>query len=151
MQTLNGTKEPVSFVFRFFFFAWFANKHHIEFLFKKKNFFHTQLMTSKESHANTNANRSHIANQYHHNGLLTPTSNYHSSSATTNINNNNLSPYSGHNTINGDHKNTSTGKVNLHQDQLQQQQQQQGTDTNNFDERGRPKTKRNFFGNIKKR
>lgn len=107
-------------------------------------------MTSKDSHANTNANRSHIANQFHHNGLLSPTSNYHSSSATTNINNN-LSPYSG-NTLNGDHKNA-TNKL-IQQEQMQQQQQQhnqQGTDSNNLDDRGRPKTKRNFFGNIKKR
>lgn len=103
-------------------------------------------MTSKDSHANTNANRSHVANQFHHNGLLSPTSNYHSSSATTNINNNNLSPYSG-NTLNGDHK-TATNKL-IHQEQLHQEQQQ-GTDPN-LDDRGRPKTKRNFFGNIKKR
>lgn len=107
------------------------------------------MTSSKDTHANTNANRSHVANQFHHNGLLSPTSNYHSSSATTNINNNNLSPYST-STLNGDHK-TATNKL-IHQEQMHQgQQQQQGTDPNNLDDRGRPKTKRNFFGNIKKR
>uniref|UniRef100_A0A336MSA0 CSON005932 protein n=1 Tax=Culicoides sonorensis TaxID=179676 RepID=A0A336MSA0_CULSO len=106
------------------------------------------------SNTNTNANRSNLANQYHHNGLLSPTTNYHSSSATNNNlnnnnNNNNLSPY-GASTQNGDHKG-SASKLNQEQQQKSQQlQNQQGTDPN-LDERGRPKTKRNFFGNIKKR
>ncbi|XP_063696734.1 uncharacterized protein LOC134827822 [Culicoides brevitarsis] len=99
------------------------------------------LMTSKDTHANTNASRN--ANQYHQNGLLSPTPvNYHNSSASTNNNNNTLSPYSG-NTLNGDHKNDASSKL-IHQEQQKQEQ-------NNLDDRGRAKAKRNFFGNIKKR
>lgn len=104
-----------------------------------------------------------VSDPYHRNGLLTPTT-YHSHPLSNNNNNNNINKQSSNSSFNNNNNNligggiggvgtNGAGTTGYHHSNQQNLDNAAAVNANGveLDSRGRPKTKRNFFGNIKKR